>query len=511
MADDGLDWRGLLELTAPLIGAFATHGPSQTGFLQGWQQGQSLAQQHLRERQQADEQKRKQSADYLLRIGEHAQGMDDPVALDEFLRLAEDAGTKAGYTKAGDLRGRFTVSPNKLADARLKELTDQLDSLGKNYDLDQLAQSGATLTLRNGTHVPIASALDLTRQRPYDATGKAIPKPKAAEKVGNTEEERFLAKRAKDYGYDALDSVDADTQLQWRSEFRDAGRAAPTDKAYPPGGVDSQFNDLVDLWKEQHPGKEPPIAVRTMLRAQANRVNDKPAAADAAAKLDEGGLDYAATQFRITGQMPALGQRSNEDRAAIINRAASQTKALSLTPAAVFQQQAARKGDVAALGKLKTMSAAAESFENKALAQADMIDALSSKVSRTQYPAINAALQSGRVTLLGDTNAQQLANAVQTFTAEYAKIIEGSTGSAAGSSDSARRAAERLLNTAMSKGTMRDVLALMRREMALTVQGYGATINHITTQMGGVVPPRDEQGTTGSAPIKVGGFTVVVK
>jgi hypothetical protein len=157
------------------------------------------------------------------------------------------------------------------------------------------------------------------------------------------------------------------------------------------------------------------------------------------------------------------------------------------------------------------MSAAAESFENKALAQADMIDALSSKVSRTQYPAINAALQSGRVTLLGDTNAQQLANAVQTFTAEYAKIIEGSTGSAAGSSDSARRAAERLLNTAMSKGTMRDVLALMRREMALTVQGYGATINHITTQMGGVVPPRDEQGTTGSAPIKVGGFTVVVK
>lgn len=209
-------------------------------------------------------------------------------------------------------------------------------------------------------------------------------------------------------------------------------------------------------------------------------------AALAAGGLDADGLDLAATRFRVTGTLPARDSRQN---AAIMNAAAKQAKDLGLSPAATIQKQAAYKGDAAALQDITKRAASAEAFEAKAMGQIPIIQELSAKVPRTSMPIINAALQSGRTEITGDSNATQLANAIETFTEEYAKIMGGSTGSAAGATDSSRAAAKRLLNTAMSKGTMNDVLALMQREMSLTMQGYDATKQHITERMGGGVPP----------------------
>jgi energy-converting hydrogenase Eha subunit B len=85
----------------------------------------------------------------------------------------------------------------------------------------------------------------------------------------------------------------------------------------------------------------------------------------------------------------------------------------------------------------------------------------------------------------GDQNTQLLYNAIITYAAEYGKIIEGSTGSAAGSTDSARRAARELISPALSKGTLPATLDLMNREMGLTMQGYDAVLSHITNRMMG--------------------------
>lgn len=202
--------------------------------------------------------------------------------------------------------------------------------------------------------------------------------------------------------------------------------------------------------------------------------------------LDDDGLDLAATRFRVTGTLPA---RDSKQNAAIMNAAAKQGKALGMTPAATIQKQAAYKGDSAALQDITKRAASAEAFEAKAIGQIPIIQELSAKVSRTSMPIINAALQSGRTEITGNSNATQLANAIETFTEEYAKIMGGSTGSAAGATDSSRAAAKRLLNTAMSKGTMTDVLALMQREMSLTMQGYDATKAHIAERMGGGLAP----------------------
>lgn len=220
-------------------------------------------------------------------------------------------------------------------------------------------------------------------------------------------------------------------------------------------------------------------------------------------ELSQDGLDYAATQFRVTGVMPALGMGGGANRTKIINTAAEQAKVLKQTPAAAIQKQAAYKADSKALGQMATMGSAAQAYESKANAQVDIINELSPKVPRTNYPLINQAILAGKTEVLGDPNATQLLNAITTFSAEYAKIIEGATGSAAGSSDSARKASAQLVNAAMNPRQLKSVLGLMQREMSLTIQGYDATRAAITERMGGgpqtpaagrTIRARDPQG-----------------
>lgn len=195
-------------------------------------------------------------------------------------------------------------------------------------------------------------------------------------------------------------------------------------------------------------------------------------------------VEFAGTQYRVTGKMPAMGMGNGAARAAIMNEAAKQAKALGQTPVAAIQRQAAYAGDTKALSKMQSMSAAAESFEQKATAQAQIVSDLSKKVSRTQFPLLNSAVLSGKAAF-GDKDTQLLFNSIMTFSTEYAKIMEGSTGSAAGSSDSARQAAQRLISAKLNNDTLQATLALMQREMQLTISGYDATIGHITERMGG--------------------------
>lgn len=209
-------------------------------------------------------------------------------------------------------------------------------------------------------------------------------------------------------------------------------------------------------------------------------------------------VDYVGTQYRILGPSGIPTRLDESEKKRIINAATAQAKALGQSPAVAVQRQAAYKADASSLTQMRKMSSSAESYENKALSQADLVSDLSQKVNRTQFPAINAALLTGKAAF-GDSDTQQLYNAITTFTNEYAKIMEGATGSAAASSDSARKAAERLIAAKMNKGTVQDVLDLMKKEMRYTINGYGATIDHITERMGGTpIEPtaKDDTGWT---------------
>jgi hypothetical protein len=222
--------------------------------------------------------------------------------------------------------------------------------------------------------------------------------------------------------------------------------------------------------------------------------------------MSEDGIDYAATVYRMTNTMPPLGMGPEAARARrqIINRAAAQSKAMGRTPAATVQKAAAFKADSGALTQMRKMSSAAEAFEYKALEQIKIIEELSPKTWRSSRPILNEAINRWNAEWIGDPQIRLLANAVLTFTSEYSKIINGATGSAAGATDSARHEAAELLSQNFNEDQLRGALALMKREMQLTMQGYEVTIGHIEQRQleyggsiaapGASANPRDPMG-----------------
>jgi hypothetical protein len=294
------DWRALIKMAAPVVGGLASDGPAQTGFQEGFMRGQMLAKQERERKQQLEQKQSAVGADYLLDVTSKAQQFDDPLQFAQFVDVAEEAGSRAGYIKPGDIKNRISFPESKTAAKRLKELTDQLAGLEKaGYNLDDLMQSGAVIRLGDKTEVPISAAMDLARKRPMDATGAAIPAPKKADAAASTDYGRALSRYAKGLGK-TVDGLSFEDEQSFKKAFNQADdKPTKTD----PASVGAQYEDLVALWKEGHPGKEPPAAIRTQLRAQANRVNDKPAAA----KGDDSAADDA--MVKAVMDNPALYDR----------------------------------------------------------------------------------------------------------------------------------------------------------------------------------------------------------
>lgn len=218
-----------------------------------------------------------------------------------------------------------------------------------------------------------------------------------------------------------------------------------------------------------------------------------------AVSLTPDAIEDAAASYRLLGTRGIPTRFTDTDKKIIMNKAAEQAKLLGDSPASIIQKQAGFQADKSALTRMRTMQAAAQGFEFKAVNQIDIIKNLSNKVPRTSFPVINSALQLGRTEITGDTNATQLANAIETFSTEYAKVINGGTGSSQAVTDSARNASRKLLSAAMSKGTMSDVLDLMRREMGLTNKGYETVVGDITQRMGGEPSTPTATATAGGA------------
>lgn len=259
----GIDWKTILQVVAPIIGEVAS--PNAHGmFLNGFQRGQELAQEHQRQVQQDLEHKNASKANYLLSATEHAQGLDDPADFANFVHLAQIAGEKAGYLQPGEFSQSISFSPTKANKKRLDEMGALLDSYERRgYDLDSLAQAGASLELHDGTQVPIAQAIQMTRREPT-VSGQPVARPDLTQK---TEEERYVAKWASEHGKKVKDLTTAEENAAIK-EFRDNRKTEP---AGPKDLVSKQFDDLVELYKSTHNGQDPPAADRVKLREQAAR------------------------------------------------------------------------------------------------------------------------------------------------------------------------------------------------------------------------------------------------
>ncbi len=229
---NGFDWRQLIQMVGPVLGGLvAKGGPAQSGFQEGWMHGQQLANQERAQREQVQQRKGSASAEFLMEIAKQAEQYDDPVALHDFLGVAGEAYQHAGLGNASDIVDRFKVPASRAAEKRLKELTDQIDQAEKaGLDLDEMAQSHSYFKLKDGSQVPVDVALDMTRKRPYDASGKPVAKPKKTDVAASTDYGRFLAKFAKDKGK-KVDDLTAAEELDAKKQYNTIDDKPPA----PPG------------------------------------------------------------------------------------------------------------------------------------------------------------------------------------------------------------------------------------------------------------------------------------
>lgn len=206
-------------------------------------------------------------------------------------------------------------------------------------------------------------------------------------------------------------------------------------------------------------------------------------------KQTYGALFEDAVTYAETGKIQSAGSSSKPSTKAYV--AAVKAKASNIAASLGLTEDGLRvayKANSAAIGKLVTQKATISGAENRAKSQIDIIlngytdpltgkkvPSLNDSVPRNSWNFVNSLFTSGKIQT-GDAPATLLANSLLTFSTEFAKIMGGSTGSSAGSTDAARKEAESLISTGLSNGTLAAQLGLLQKEMDTTTAGIDKAI-----------------------------------
>ena len=210
-----MDWKQLIQAVGPVALGMATKG-QHGAVLRGYMSEQDRIADEQRQQQQESQRRRQVGASMSMELMGRLQQETDPVRFEQLRNT---------ITTHADAYG---IDPQEFAslplpsgsDAKLRELTLMLDGLAKGgYDLDQLAETGAVVPMKDGTRIPVSDALKLTRTSPEDASGQMVPAPKKADAAASTDYGRFLARYAKDKGKRA-DELSAAEELDARKQFQ---------------------------------------------------------------------------------------------------------------------------------------------------------------------------------------------------------------------------------------------------------------------------------------------------
>lgn len=269
------------------------------------------------------------------------------------------------------------------------------------------------------------------------------------------------------------------------------------------GTPDMTAGQFVNHWRQKWAGGAAPAASVAAAPAPA------PGGARIVAHNDEGllsgpALDLAAQKYNNNGEAPPVGNGALGaiNRTRIMTRAAEMAAATGDTGAEQNARQAAVHSAGDALTQATTLRSSVQGSEQTALRNADLAMSLAPKGGgQTNSPVINRWIQHGRVAVAGDPDVAAFNAALGTFVDEYAKIIGGSTGGGAGTTDAAHRTAESRVNGAMTAQQLQSVVATMKTEMAnrtASLQAQEASLKG-TIGNGGREPqqvPADPQART---------------
>ena len=221
----------------------------------------------------------------------------------------------------------------------------------------------------------------------------------------------------------------------------------------------------------------------------------------ASANLDPSDVQYIADAHAAAGTMPTAREFGYSAQGATNYAAVLHAMAQEGTGAGLISQKMLQTADAAALKANVTQQAAASVAEGRANYGLNLVSSLSKQVPRTDFSLLNNWIQTGKTQVYSDPKAQQLQNAIETATTEYAKVMSGGTGNTQ-PYVSALNKATGYLSAAMSAGTMDAAIQLMQTEMNGAMQAYGQTKQDITDRMatygnqGGSTSSTDGGGTT---------------
>ena len=193
-------------------------------------------------------------------------------------------------------------------------------------------------------------------------------------------------------------------------------------------------------------------------------------------------IDNAAARYNIDGTLPpmGMGKGGSAARSQILNRAAELASGVDGTDQRV--NQLTTKASASTLLQLKKTKTMIKAFEEMANKNADIALELSTKVDRTGSPVVNRWFLAGNNKLAGDVDTATFNTAVNVFANEYAKIMSGSMGNTP-VSDSARKEAHEILNTAQTPAQLRANIKLLQREMKNRLIGLDESEHELIQQM----------------------------
>lgn len=206
---------------------------------------------------------------------------------------------------------------------------------------------------------------------------------------------------------------------------------------------------------------------------------------DTGGGLDDAAKVNAAVRYNATGVLPPLGsgKAAHADRKEILNYAAK------ISAGVKPEQLVANIANFKALsGSLNTQTKQFNAIETAANAAKNSAN-LALEAARkggagpTSVPAFNKWIQAGRKAT-GDLNVKNLANHLDTFAEEYAKVMTGATG-ASPATDSARQAAKERINAAYDVAGLESIISEMSREMGGRHYAARAQLQSITDQLSG--------------------------
>jgi hypothetical protein len=455
-AKPGFDWHALLNLAGPAAGMFAGNPNAQAAFANRWRVLEEQDRQNAVRQSLLDERKKSAGAEYALKGLSQLSGVDDPTQWVQLRNLLADS---APDPNAAEHFRAMPYPEERRSQAKLKAINDELGKLrasGIDPSDPDLAQH--VVRLKDGSQVSFGDAVALTATA-FDPSGNPLRAPKKQDVAASTDYGRFLARYAKDKGKSSVDQLSAADELDARKQY---GQADDAGRTIAPGGVDAQFSDLLDLWKETHPGQTPTAKIRTDLRTQANRVNDKPQLL--------GGMNTLYTQSDPKSIAAAIMRGEREPETGNLGRPISAAVDSELAKAG-FNKAAAVTDWKATQRHIATMNNGQQLRLNQSINALpdllDSVDALAAQWQGGRFPLLNKAnLALAKNGVYGNeaaTIANQLTTQIADVTADLGNVYMGGNSP----TDHALSLAGTALQGDWDAKVLRDMVTLARKNVTI--------------------------------------------